>query len=149
MKNAFHHTTATHMKALNHGLIAKVSKLAAADKREGVLDRMRKLHPADVAVLLSHLSLAEAKKTLHCLPPARGGEILAEIDDHFRARLLQDDDSDKIAALLEELDSDDAADVLADLPEETAQRVLPKLEYAQESILPLLRCLCKRVMCNG
>ena len=132
MKKTSDHTTATRMNVLNPGLIAEVSKLAAANKRESVLDCLRKLHPADVAVLLSHLSPAEAKKALHWLPPERGGEVLAELDDHFRARLLEDDDSDSISTLLEELDPDDAADVLADLPEETAQRVLPKLEDAQQ-----------------
>ena len=120
------------MNVLNPRLIAEVSKLADADKREGVLDILHKLHPADIAVLLSHLSPDEAKKALHWLPPERGGEVLAELDDHFRARLLEDDDSDRISALLEELDSDDVADVLADLPVEIAQRVLPKLEDAQE-----------------
>jgi len=132
MKNAFDYTTATHMNVLNPGLVVEVSKLAAANKREVVLDILRKLHPADVAVLLSHLSPAEAKKALHWLPSERGGDVLAELDDHFRARLLEDDDSDRISALLDELDSDDVADVLADLPVETAQRVLPKLEDAQE-----------------
>ena len=62
MKKTSDHTTATRMNALNPGLIAGVSKLADANKREGVLDCLRKLHPADVAVLLSHLSPAEAKK---------------------------------------------------------------------------------------
>ena len=132
MKKQSDHTTASYMKALNPELIAEVSKLAAADKKEGVLDHLHKLHPADAAVLLSHLSPAEAKKALHWLPPERGGEVLAELDDHFRARLLEGDDSDRISALLEDLDSDDVADVLADLPEKTAQQVLPKLEDAQE-----------------
>ena len=132
MKHASDQTMTNHMNALNPRLIAEVSKLADADKREGVLDILHKLHPADIAVLFSHLSPDEAKKALHWLPPERGGDVLAELDDHFRARLLENDDSDRISALLEELDSDDVADVLADLPEETAQRVLPKLEDAQE-----------------
>ena len=132
MKKTSDHAATIQMNVLNPGLIAKVSKLAAADKREAALDQLRKLHPADVAVLLSNLSPAEAKKAFHWLPPERGGDVLAELDDHFRARLLEDDDSDRISALLDELDSDDVADVLADLPEETAQRVLPKLEDAQE-----------------
>ena len=134
MKKQSDHTTASYMKALNPELIAEVSKLAAADKKEGVLDHLHKLHPADAAVLLSHLSPAEAKKALHWLPPERGGEVLAELDDHFRARLLEGDDSDRISAFLEVLDSDDVADVLADLPEKTAQQVLPKLEDAQEVV---------------
>lgn len=132
MKNSSDQTTASQMNLLNPGLVAEISKLAGADKKEAALDRLRTLHSADVAALLSHLSLAEAKKTLHWMPVAQGGEVLAELDDHFRARLLEDDDSDRISALLEDLDSDDVADVLADLPEETAQQVLPKLEDAQE-----------------
>ncbi|MDX2458135.1 MAG: magnesium transporter [Gammaproteobacteria bacterium] len=132
MKEASDNTSVTYLTSLNPGLVAEISRLAGADNSGGVLDRLHNLHPADVAVLLSHLSPTEAKKTLHWLPPVRGGEVLAELDDHFRARLLQDDDSDRISALLEALDSDDIADVLADLPEETAQRVLPMLEDAQE-----------------
>lgn len=117
---------------LDPAVITKIENLVRGGDKGAVVERLCALHPADIASLLSHLPLPEAKQALHWLPNDCAGEVVAELDDHFRAQLLHDDDPERISALLDAIESDDAADVLADLSAETAQEVLPKLEDAKE-----------------
>ena len=58
--------------------------------------------------------------------------MLAELDDEFRTRLLQDVQAERVAELLGYLEADDAADVLADLPEQVVSEVLPRLGNSEE-----------------
>jgi len=109
-----------------------IAGLAEAGRREDVRQRLRDLHPADVAGLLIHLSFDTAKPVFHWLPPEQAGEVLSELDDHYRARLLVGAAPEDLVPLLDELDTDDAADVLADLPAAVAGQVLPDLEDSAE-----------------
>ncbi len=90
------------------------------------------LYPADLALLLSHLSSEGAERLFELLPNEKAGQVLAELDDAFRARLLQEAHTDRLTELLEQLESDDAADVLADLPPDVAYQVLPRLEDSED-----------------
>jgi magnesium transporter len=58
----------------------------------------------------------------------QAGDVLPELDDAFRADLLEEAAEARLTAILDELDTDDAADVLADLPDEVTLSVLPSLE---------------------
>lgn len=90
------------------------------------------LYPADLALLLSHLSTEGAERLFHLLPNEKAGLVLAELDDSFRARLLEEAHTDRLTELLEHLETDDAADVLADLPADVAFEVLPRLEDSED-----------------
>jgi magnesium transporter len=106
--------------------------LVEDDQRGMVLNIVADLHPADLALLLSHLPFDDAQRLFRWLPTEVAGDILAELDDDFRALLLQEAQPERITALLDELSTDDAADVLADLPHDVVQQVLPALEDAEE-----------------
>jgi magnesium transporter len=69
---------------------------------------------------------------LQWLPADVAGDVLAELDDEYRARLLEDVSNERITEMLDELDTDDAVDVLADLPADVASQVIPGLEYAAD-----------------
>ena len=90
------------------------------------------LYPADLALLLSHLSSEGAERLFHLLPNEKAGLVLAELDDAFRSRLLEEAHTDRLTELLEHLETDDAADVLADLPADVAFEVLPRLEDSED-----------------
>jgi magnesium transporter len=55
-------------------------------------------------------------------------ETVTDLDDAFRAALMEGLSRDRLTGLLDALDTDDAADVLADLPAEQVRDVLPALE---------------------
>ena len=113
-------------------LVDDISALLDAGQRGMVLNLAADLHPGDLARLLSHLPRDEAKQLFQWLPTDLGGEALADLDDTFRADLLEEVQPERITELIDELDTDDAADVLADLDEEVALQVLPELEDAED-----------------
>ncbi len=113
-------------------LIEDISELIIAGQQGMVLNFLSDLHPSDLANVVSHLPIDEARQVFRWLPVEQAGEMLAELDDDYRARLLEETSEDRITAMLDELDSDDAADVLQDLPEGVAEKVLPALEDAAD-----------------
>jgi magnesium transporter len=109
-------------------LVDDISDLIDSNQKGMVLNILTDLHPADLASVVTHLSKEEAQKVLEWLPVESAAEILAELDDDFRANLVDTMSQERLTAMIDELDSDDAADVLADLPDEMAQQILPELE---------------------
>ncbi|MDA1027509.1 MAG: magnesium transporter [Bacteroidetes bacterium] len=109
-------------------LVEDISDLIDTDQVGMVLNILTDLHPADLASIVTHLSKEEAQKVLLWLPVETAADILAELDDDYRANLLDTISPVRLAAMIDELYTDDAADVLADLPDDVAQQILPELE---------------------
>jgi len=92
-----------------------------------------------VAALLSDLNPAEIARLIESLPPARrdivwnlvdeedDGEVLAELNDEVRTRLLEGMDTAEVLTATEGMELDDLADVVADLPESITQQVISSL----------------------
>ncbi len=117
---------------IDSDLVGDIAALLASDQRGMVMNVVADLYPADLARLLTHLPMEDAKKLFHWLPSEQGGLALAEIDDTFRAELLEEAEHGRLTELLDHLETDDAADVLADLHPDVAFRVLPTLEDSED-----------------
>jgi magnesium transporter len=117
---------------IDESVVDDIATLVAADQRGMVLNLVADLYPADVALLLIHVPFDEARRLFRWLPPELASETLPELDDDFRAALLDGIPQTTLTDLLDALDTDDAVDVLADLPEETALDVLPTLEDTED-----------------
>jgi magnesium transporter len=113
-------------------VVEDISVLLESEQRGMVMNLVADLYPADLALLLSHLPFEQAKRLFRWLPVDQASETVAELDDAFRADLLEDLPVQRLTTLLDELDTDDAADVLADLPDEQALRLLPDLEDTED-----------------
>jgi magnesium transporter len=113
---------------LDASFVDDLVALLAEGQRGMVLNLVADLYPADVALLLRHLPGDEAKQLFRWLPPELASDTLAELEDAFRAALLEGLSQPVLRNLLDALDTDDAVDVLADLPEELALQLLPDLE---------------------
>ena len=109
-------------------LVDDISDLIDSDQIGMVLNILTDLHPADLASIVTHLSKEEAQKVLEWLPVETAADVLAELEDDFRANLVDTMSPERLTAMIDELDSDDAADVLADLPPDVANQILPDLE---------------------
>ena len=118
--------------------VENTAALLESGQRGMVLNLLADLHPADLAQLLHRLPLEEARRLFEWLPVEEGSEVLPELDDVFRAALLEGASAVRATALLDHLDTDDAADLLADLPPEVVEQLLPGLEDA-EDLQDLLR----------
>jgi magnesium transporter len=111
-------------------LVDDIEALVESGQRPMVMNILADLHPADTAQLLVHLSRQNAERVFEWLPSELAGDVVVELDDDYRAGLLEDVAHTRLTAVIDELDTDDAADVLSDLPDEVAEAVLPTLEDA-------------------
>lgn len=114
------------------GLVDDIAALIDSGQRGMTLNIIADLYPVDVAAMVHHLPVDDARQLLSWLSPETASDVLPELDDDFRGELLQELPTEHIGELLDEMESDDAADVLADLPPEMAEEVLGRLEDAEE-----------------
>ena len=92
------------------------------------LDRLAKLHPADIADIVEELAPAEREAIFETLDEEVAAETLEEIDPKMQVSVLSSLDSDRAADIVEEMDPDAAADVLGDMPPETSEEILTEME---------------------
>ena len=100
------------------------------------------LHPSDVALVIDRLPNEEAAYVFKLLEHERAAEVILELDEDVRDRLMGSLTSREIAEdVLEYIETDDAADVMAALPEDKQREVMSLLDDAEhrEDIEELLR----------
>jgi magnesium transporter len=90
---------------------------------------LQDLHPADIAEILAALELETAMYIYLLLDPEMASDVLVEIPEEERNKLLNALAPDVIARqYIEYMDSDDAADILGSLDEEVKLSVLNEIE---------------------
>jgi len=92
------------------------------------LDRLAKLHPADIADIVEELPPAEREAVFETLDEEVAAETLEELDPKMQVSVLSALDSERAADIVEEMDPDAAADVLGDMPPETTEEILTEME---------------------
>jgi len=92
------------------------------------LDRLAKLHPADIADIVEELAPAEREAVFETLDEEVAADTLEELDPKMQVSVLSSLDSERAADILEEMDPDAAADVLGDMSPETTQEILTEME---------------------
>ncbi len=85
-----------------------------------------RMHPADIARVIQHLSLGKEKRTVFELVKGESqrGQVLSELDAASIQELLADLAATDIAWLLKDLGPDDQAYILGVLPEEQSKEIL-------------------------
>ncbi len=88
-------------------------------------ESLKGLHPADIAEIFDEVKAAEANYIYRLLEEERAADVLVELDEDDREKLLATLTSKEIAEqVIDNIDSDDAADVLGELPEEKKDEVI-------------------------
>lgn len=114
--------------ALADNAVTRQSKAALVQK----LDR---LHAADVAHLLEALPLDERLYVWDLVRAARDGEILLEVSDAVRESLISSMDTEELVAATESLEADEIAELAPDLPQEVMDDVLDSLPVGEREQL--------------
>jgi magnesium transporter len=126
---------------LTKELLAELRQ-AIADGRDTALQNLTyDLHPADIAELINELRREEAVYIYRILDEEKAADVMLELDEDVREKLLSSLTSREIAEeLIENIDSDDAADVLSELSEEKQEEVISLLgnEEQASDIIDLL-----------
>ena len=97
------------------------------------LDRLAKLHPADIADIVEDLAPAEREAVFETLDEEVAAETLEEIDPKLQVSILSSLDSDRAADIVEEMDPDAAADLLGDMHPDDSQEILTEMEPAERA----------------
>lgn len=90
--------------------------------------KIKKLHPADIAEIVDQLGLNESMTILNSLDDEAAADTLEEVSPERQVILLEGMESKRAAELLDEMSPDDAADLLADLAEDKAEELLELME---------------------
>jgi magnesium transporter len=99
------------------------------------------LHYADIAEIFNELDIDEAAYIFKILDSEKTAEILLELEEDVREKILSGLSPKEIAEELDELDTDDAADIIAELPLDKKHEVISELEDVEHAkdIVDLLR----------
>ena len=95
-------------------------------------------HPADQADLIEQLDEEQRKRLVEVLSHQHLAEVLEFLDEDVRYDLLAELPASTIAPLLDRVDEDIAADIVQDLEPEQAQEIVQLLEE-REAVQELLR----------
>jgi magnesium transporter len=109
-------------------LIGQVRHLIVENSNKELRVLMVDFHYADIAEILEELDLDEAVYIIKLLDSETTSDILMELDEDVREKVLKNLSAKEIAEEIEELDTDDAADMIAELPEERQEAVISQIE---------------------
>jgi magnesium transporter len=85
------------------------------------------LNPAEIALLIESLPPARRDIVWNLVSEEDDAEVLAELNDEVRTRLMEGMDTAKLLNATEGMELDDLADVVADLPESITKQVIHSL----------------------
>jgi CBS domain-containing protein/flagellar motility protein MotE (MotC chaperone)/sporulation protein YlmC with PRC-barrel domain len=102
----------------------KLSKLTLTISRQ----KASKLHPADLAEIISEVSQKERTAIFGTLDVETAAEALHELEPSVQADIIDDMSKEKASDILEQMPPDEVADVLGDLPENKAKELIGLME---------------------
>lgn len=126
---------------ITNELIEQVETLIQQKDDVTLLSLLSDEHHADIAEVLDDLNLEDATYIIKLFDSDLTSDILMEVDDDVREKILQNLSAKEIAEELTELDTDDAADIIAELPQERQESVISAIEDAEhvKDIVELLK----------
>lgn len=113
---------------LTDELLEQVQRLIGEKNNKALKKLMDTFHYADIAEILDELNLEQAMYVIKLLDSETTSDILMELDEDNREKVLKNLSAKEIAEEVEELDTDDAADIIAELPEDRRQEVIASIE---------------------
>jgi magnesium transporter len=120
--------------SLSKELLSELREWIADGKDTAITQVTIDAHPADIAELLNELKREEAVYVYRLLDEEKAADVMLELDEDVREKLLSSLTSREIAEeLIENIDSDDAADVIAELPEQKQEEVIALLEDEEQA----------------
>ena len=102
--------------------------------------KLSRLHPSELAEIISDLSAREAANVIHQLDDETAADALEHLEPDRQRSIIADIGTERAADIIEEMDSDDAADLLAELPEEHQTELLAEMnEYTAGELRELVK----------
>ena len=125
---------------LSKEIIQEISQLISDKKNKEIKKRVREIHYADLAEIINELNFQQSIYLIKLIDSDKTSDVLTELDEDVREKILETLSEKEIAGEIKELDSDDAADILSELSDEKQEKVISliKDESITENIRELL-----------
>ena len=125
---------------LSKEIIQEISQLISSKKNKEIKKIVDGIHYADLAEIINDLDFDQRVYLIKLIDSDKTSDVLTEVDEDVREKILEALSVKEIAGEIKELDSDDAVDILSDLPDEKQERVISfiKDESKTENIRELL-----------
>ena len=125
---------------LSNELIEKVSQLISKRKNSEIKKIVDGFHYADLAEIIDELDENQRIYLIKLIDSDKTSDILTELDEDVREKILKTLSPKEIAGEIKEMDSDDAVDILDELTDERKEKVISliKDENITENIRELL-----------
>ena len=125
---------------LSKEIIQEISQLISSKKNKEIKKIVDGIHYADLAEIINELDFDQRIYLIKLIDSDKTSDVLTEVDEDVREKILEALSVKEIAGEIKELDSDDAVDILSDLPDEKQERVISfiKDESKTENIRELL-----------
>ena len=125
---------------LSKEIIQEISQLISNKKNKEIKKKVKEIHYADLAEIINELNFQESIYLIKLIDSDKTSDVLTELDEDVREKILERLSEKEIAGEIKELDSDDAADILSELSDEKQEKVISliKDENITENIRELL-----------
>lgn len=129
------------MKEYSEEYLEHIKTIIHNGDAEAARAEMATLHPADIAELYQNLDLRQAEFLYRLLDEEKQADVLMELDEDDRLKLLEAMPAEQIAKQIDHLDTDDAVDLIQQLDEEDRDEVLSHIDDVEQAgdIIDLLK----------
>ena len=130
------------MIELSPEYLKEIKEIIAEKHIDKIKALLKDLHPADIAEICQELSLEEAEFIYTLLKPEIAAEVLMELEEDDRQKLLKHVSNEEIAhQVIEQLDTDDAVDLIREMDEEDQEEILAHIDDVEQAgdIVDLLK----------
>jgi magnesium transporter len=112
----------------NEELLEEVKNFISSKNNQKLKLKLVNIHYADIAEIINNLNINQATYLIKLLESDTTADVLTEIDEEVREKILKNLSSKEIAEELSELDTDDAVDIISELPEDRKEKVISEIE---------------------
>jgi magnesium transporter len=109
---------------IDEQLLSDISDLIANKSETLLKNILADIYSADIALIINSLEEKESFELFRILPPEVQAEVILELDDYHKDKILETLPPVNINALVSQMDSNDATDIISELKEDVAQSVL-------------------------
>lgn len=130
------------MKEYTPEYLEHIRSIIEARDEAAARKELSELHPADIAELYQELDLEEAEFLYKLLDDDVAADVLMELDEDDRRKLLSTMPAEEIAKqFIDHLDTDDAVDIIQELDEEDRDEILSHIDDVEQAgdIIDLLK----------
>lgn len=129
------------MKEYTDEYLEHIRDIIDSDRADEARAELATLHPADIAELYQNLNLEQSEYLYRLLDPDTAADVLMELDEDDRKKLLEAMPAEQIARQIDHLDTDDAVDLIQTLDEEDRDEILSHIDDVEQAgdIIDLLK----------